>query len=198
VDLLEDFFKEHDEDLVGMLEVPGKNVNTLLTKVTTDFEHASIESFGEKCESFEMGNFKAVNLSFVGRPSSDADVHAALAPGLRKLKEMAVSSGRTLVVHLVVENDRPSRPNAASRRLQENNGNNQAQQADGYYGYGYYKNGVWVTPYKTMFQIQYFNVVTWTSIGLALVMCYTFYKMLYMPLEPDTLLFGESAKLVGE
>jgi hypothetical protein len=145
-----------------------------------------------------MGNFKAVNLSFAGRPSSDADVHAALAPGLRKLKEMAVSSGRTMVVHLVVENDRPSRPNAASRRLQENNGNNQAQQADGYYGYGYYKNGVWVTPYKTMFQIQYFNVVTWTSIGLALVMCYTFYKMLYMPLEPDTLLFGESAKLVGE
>ena len=54
------------------------------------------------------------------------------------------------------------------------------------------------TPYKTMFQIQYFNVVTWTAIGLALILIFCFFLMVYMPLEPDTLLFGESAKIVGD
>jgi hypothetical protein len=192
IDSLEAFFAD---DMVGVLEVPGKNVKTLLAKVP-NFEHATVESFNEKCESFEMGkDLKALNLSFGGQPSDD-DVHAALAPGLRKLKEMAISTGRTLVVHLVVENNKPSLPTTARRLQEQENANN--QQADGYYGYGYYKNGVWVTPYKSMFQIQYFNVVTWTAIGLAFAIFYTFYLMLFMPLEPDTLLFGESAKLVGE
>lgn len=85
----------------------------------------------------------------------------------------------------------------------ENNNNNNANgnngQYSGYYGYGYYNAyGEWVTPYKTMFQIQYFNVVLWTSIGLALALFYVIYMMMFMPLEPDTLLFGESAKVVGE
>ena len=77
-----------------------------------------------------------------------------------------------------------------------------------------------------MFQIQYFNVVLWTSIGLTVILFFTVYLMLNMPLmvritaamaslvsccrtsslsftivsllQPDTLLFGESAKLVGD
>jgi len=55
-----------------------------------------------------------------------------------------------------------------------------------------------VTPYKTMFQIQYFNVVLWTAIGLTITLISTIYLMLYMPLMPDTLLFGESAKVMGD
>lgn len=188
IDSLEAFL----DDVVGVLEIPGKNVNTLLSKIA-NYEDAPIEGFSEKCEFFNMEKeMKAINLSFGGRSADD--VHSLLEPGLRKLKELAVSSGRTLVVHLVVENNKPSRTTA--RRLQENQDN--ANQADGYYGYGYYKNGAWVTPYKTMFQIQYFNVVTWTAVGLAFAMCYTFYMMLSMPLEPDTLLFGETAKMIGE
>merc|ERR1711915_809561 len=69
-------------------------------------------------------------------------------------------------------------------------------QADnnGYYGYGYYNAyGEWVTPYKTMFQIQYFNVVLWTSLGLVATLFFSIYLMIYMPLMADTLLFGESA-----
>jgi hypothetical protein len=38
----------------------------------------------------------------------------------------------------------------------------------------------------------------WTSLGLALTLYFTIYMMVYMPLEPDTLLFGESAKMVGD
>ena len=87
---------------------------------------------------------------------------------------------------------------------QDNQDQNQdgAENADannGYYGYGYYNAyGEWVTPYKTMFQIQYFNIVLWTSVGLVMVLFFTVYLMINMPLMADTLLFGESAKMVGE
>ena len=49
-----------------------------------------------------------------------------------------------------------------------------------------------------MFQIQYFNIVLWTAIGLAAILFFSIFLMMYMPLMPDTLLFGESAKLVAE
>lgn len=72
---------------------------------------------------------------------------------------------------------------------------NNANGNNGYYGYGYYNAyGEWVTPYKTMFQIQYFNVVLWTSVVLVIALFFTVYLMINMPLMADTLLFGESAK----
>ena len=77
--------------------------------------------------------------------------------------------------------------------------NGNANANNGYYGYGYYNAyGEWVTPYKTMFQIQYFNVVLWTAIGLTVALFFVVYLMITMPLMADTLLFGESAKMVGE
>jgi hypothetical protein len=70
---------------------------------------------------------------------------------------------------------------------------------NGYYGYGYYNAyGEWVTPYKTMFQIQYFNIVLWTAVGLTVVLFFSVYLMMNMPLMADTLLFGESAKMSFE
>jgi hypothetical protein len=81
----------------------------------------------------------------------------------------------------------------------DEDGNNNANGNNGYYGYGYYNAyGEWVTPYKTMFQIQYFNVVLWTSVALVLVLFFTVYLMINMPLMADTLLFGESAKMAGD
>jgi hypothetical protein len=78
-------------------------------------------------------------------------------------------------------------------------GNGNDQQYNGYYGYGYYNAyGEWVTPYKTMFQIQYFNVVLWTSIGLFVTLFSSLYMFVYMPLMADTLLFGESAKVTHD
>merc|ERR1712150_107932 len=75
-----------------------------------------------------------------------------------------------------------------------NNNNNNNANYNGFYGVGYYNNyGEWVTPYKSMFQIQYFNVVLWTSIALTIVLFYSISLMVGMPLMPDTLLFGESA-----
>ena len=56
------------------------------------------------------------------------------------------------------------------RRLEQEDAADAQANSNGYYGYGYYNAyGEWVTPYKTMFQIQYFNVVLWTSLGLCLI-----------------------------
>lgn len=49
-----------------------------------------------------------------------------------------------------------------------------------------------------MFQIQYFQVVLWTSLGLVAIVYYSIYLMVNMPLMADSLLFGESAKVADE
>jgi hypothetical protein len=49
-----------------------------------------------------------------------------------------------------------------------------------------------------MFQIQYFNIVLWTAVGLTLVLFFSVFLMINMPLMADTLLFGESAKMSFE
>merc|ERR1712130_961917 len=116
------------------------------------------------------------------------------------------------VVHLVVEEEEgAARRRLSTRRLEdaqeeadnkqednEEDGNDDGgkDKKNGYYGYGYYNaNGEWVTPYKTMFQIQYYNVVLWTAVGLFFLLSFTIFKMIHMPMEADTLLFGMSAKM---
>jgi hypothetical protein len=85
------------------------------------------------------------------------------------------------------------------RQLEEQNQDAENANGNGYYGYGYYNAyGEWVTPYKTMFQIQYFNIVLWTAVGLTVVLFFSVYLMMNMPLMADTLLFGESAKMSFE
>jgi len=59
-------------------------------------------------------------------------------------------------------------------------------------------NGVYYNPYRSMNEIQSYNVLLWTAIGLFTILFTAFYKMLNMRLLPDTLLFGESAKVVAE
>lgn len=67
-----------------------------------------------------------------------------------------------------------------------------------YYGYGYYdENGNWYTPYRTINQMQYFQVTLWSALGLLLMVFVSMGKMVNMHLMPDTLLHGESAKTVG-
>jgi hypothetical protein len=93
--------------------------------------------------------------------------------------------------------------NAGARRKaanqndeQDANGDANGQYNNAYNGYGYYNdNGEWVTPFKTMFQIQYFNIVLWTSVTLVVTVFFVIYLVVNMPLEADTLLFGESAKI---
>ena len=194
------------EETVGFMEVPGERCQSLMNTFAEPYQ-ASAENFVEL--SIEHASKKSLTAVKVNVDSeSIAAVDQQLASLVAQLKTVAETSNQAFVVHLVVEESESQsrRRLSSSRELedeQNQNANGENQEDDkeynGYYGYAYMnKYGEWVTPYKTMFQIQYFNVVTWTAIGLALMLMFCIFLMVYMPLEPDTLLFGESAKFVGD
>jgi len=143
------------------------------------------------------------------------------------LESLSKEDDKTVVLHLIVDETAQSRRRLTQRRLEDedndeeegdeeeeeeeeegdnNNGNGDdgnddynANESSSFYGYGYYDEyGVWQTPYRTIFQIQFFNIVLWTSVALFAITFTSVYFMINMHLMPDTLLFGESAKMVGE
>lgn len=192
------FEAEGRDHVVGHFEVDGHRADALLSHVKGHDEVSSpVLSVAKKqAETPGLSGMK-MSVDTLTVSQIDSEMNAILA----EIHESAKTSGTTVVIHLVVEQeDEDDAPVSTHRRLEEAEGeDNQAeegQQNNGLYGYGYYVDGVWVTPYKTMFQIQYFNVVLWTAIGLVLIVISAIYMMMFMPLEADTLLFGESAKVV--
>jgi hypothetical protein len=209
---------------VGHMELDGSHCHALLSNVG-DWEEVEHEGIVEA--SVKQGKKNGITgLKTVVDSASAATVDQKISVALGEIENFAKETGQTIVVHVVVEEDHASaRRRLLSRRLEdeaagEEGGEEQGEQDEGaeegegdeaaendqddreyngYYGYGYYNDyGEWITPFKTMFQIQYFNVVLWTSIGLVITVVFTIFLMVNMPLEPDTLLFGESAKLVGD
>lgn len=192
-----------DGSVVAHMEVHGQKCQAMMKKVqavkTADESSLSV-TFVEEAQTPGLSGIQAeVN-------SSNA---AAIDAQIASLLSSYQSSGKTIVVHLVVEeDDGASRRRRLARRLEqqgehegeqehegegenkegEQNGNGQqnGNAFNSYYGYGYYNSyGEWVTPYKTMFEIQYFNVVLWTSVGLAAVLFFAIYLMVFMPLVRD-------------
>jgi len=189
------------QGVIGHMEIKGEKGAALLKKAPTKaFSTENLSSVqaenGAQAFKVDVNDFNAAKV--------DAQVDSLM----KSLKKQAESSGKTVVLHLVVEEEEgAARRRALARRLNEDeesgeeNNNGEEGEEEGqsaYYGYGYWNNGVWVTNYKTIFQIQYFNIVLWTSIGLVIILGYSTYLMVYMPLMADTLLFGESAKMMGE
>ena len=134
---------------------------------------------------------------------------------IQRIKEdvSSAANDKTVVVHLVIESVVPEMSVASSanrRRLQEDNqnqqqgnnnnknqqGNNQNQQQNGQ-NYNNNNNGGNSNYYygKTMYEIQTFNVITWTAVGLVVLIFMVIGAFIDMPLMPDTLLFGHSAKM---
>lgn len=199
---------EKDERVVGTMEVEEGNCEGLIKSVK-DVDVETTQSLAAALPKHaERTGLSAIQVVVDNSNAKAIDEEIRVA--LEAVQKYAEKAGKNVVVHVIVDEPIESyrqRVLMSRRRLNQNNnvdddvaGNNgQQQQYSGYYGYGYYNAyGEWVTPYKTMFQIQYFNVVTWTAVGLVVGLMFTIYLMMYMPLEPDTLLFGESAKLVGE
>jgi hypothetical protein len=209
--LMNDVDQNH---VVGHMNVPGKQCKNMMKNVkqVDDVESSAdiITSFKSKAD--ESG-ISGMNVEVTSSNAADVDAQIASLVNGSTFEE-----GKTVIVHLIVEEeDGAARRRNLARRLEEAEGeqqqggqeNNNAQgenNADGqnqnvnanngFFGYGYFNAyGEWVTPYKTMFQIQYFNVVLWTSLGLVAVLFFSIYLMVYMPLMADTLLFGESARV---
>lgn len=212
---------EDCNQLAGRLEIPGPGRrDALLHKV------GRTSVVAELSDMPKAAGLKSVQIDATVAANTALD--EALHRWMTQVDEQARKDGKTIMVYLVVEEadaaiaerrqqaadnaDAQAALDLAARRRrleemeegeakEEEQGEQQQQGGDnnGFYGYGYFNDyGEWVTPYKSMFQIQYFNVVLWTSIGLTVVLLFTIYLMMFMPLEPDTLLFGESAKMVGD
>lgn len=212
---------ESKANVVGHMEIPGSSSDELMSKVP-DWDGSDTSSLVKTAKK-EAGKVGLSGIKTVVNADRAEEFDNEIKSLVAELEQLANSSSIRLVVHLVIEEEASSsRRRALSRRLtesesssrrrledeegeeeeqeeEEENADGNGNQYDGYYGYGYYNAyGEWVTPYKTMFQIQYFNVVFWTGITLTFTLFYVINKMLNMPLEPDTLLFGESSKLVGD
>jgi hypothetical protein len=208
--------ENNDDRVVGHMEVPGKHCNHMMKNVNNQKDSSAVEpsaivsSF--KTQAHQSG-ISGMKVDVTSANAADVDAQIAALMNDSSLAE----DGKTVILHIVIEEeDGAARRRLLARRLEEAEGeeaqdgnannnadadggdaNNQQQQSNnGFYGYGYYNAyGEWVTPYKTMFQIQYFNVVLWTAVGLVVVLFFSIYLMVYMPLMVDTLLFGESAKM---
>jgi|UniRef100_A0A6T7GVH7 hypothetical protein len=191
----------NDDSITGHFDLEGDQGMKLLNKASAkNVLHHDVASFGSalKTSSNSKNQLEAVALVLKDEAGA-AEADAQVANLIKSLKE--ASDGKdTFVLHVVVQHQGSSRRQLEDQDQNENDdqGNDNGY-SSGYYSAGYYNSDdVWVSTYRTIFQIQYFNVVLWTSIGLSVVLMYATYLMLYMPLMTDTLLFGESAKMVSE
>ena len=214
--LLGNMEEQDDNRVVGHMQVSGNQCKKMLNNVQQKKDYSSAGSLKTAFDT-QAQEAGISGMHFDVTSANAADIDAQLASLLK-----GYSSSKTVVLHLVVEEeDGAARRRSLARRL-DGQGQNGAEGAtqrrleqdgdadadadadaqannNGYYGYGYYNAyGEWVTPYKTMFQIQYFNVVLWTSLGLVAVLFFSIYLMIYMPLMADTLLFGESARVAHD
>jgi len=200
---------------VGHFELAGHRGEELLNKaaepVEATNEYESVHPLVTKVLSggnkLHTGSLQIDNVDAASKADSQ------VGKMLDSLIAETNKSGSTIIVHLVVEEEEGSaRRRMMSRQLEEDEesedsgdedgddaaGDDADNQYNGYYGWGYYNDyGEWVTNYRTIFQIQYYNVILWSSVGLFLILYYAIVLMIHMPLEADTLLFGESAKMVG-
>lgn len=191
-----------NRNVVGQMKVSGSKSKALCKKAGQSMS-TNVETMVEGVKSqIESKDLSSVHIEVDSETAAEVD--AKVEEMLMFLDKYAGDS--TIVVHLVVEEEEGSvRRRLTSRRLEDQQDADE-EDADGDdanecgegCSVGKYINGVWVTPFKTMNEIQYFNVVLWTSIGLIVLVMYAIWLTIEMPLMADTLLFGESVKVMGD
>jgi len=181
-----------DSKTVGKVEVIGSQGHTLMKKAAQGT--ASLKEVVESI-SVEKNELQGVSLN-VDDKDSAKKIDNEISSMVKALKNKVIESDSTMVLYIIHESKTEAKP--VQRRLEDQDGDDANQNQNNYNGnaYGYFNDyGEWVTNYKTIFQIQYYNVVLWSTLGLIAVLFYSLYLMTYMPLMEDTLLFGESAKV---
>lgn len=181
---------------VAHLNVEGNQGRKLMKGISAmstnsgDFK-TSLESMAQKAISSQGNKLESVAVTF-DEETEASTLDATLAKVMEQISKSAETEGKTIVVHIVVDDEGSSRRRLSDERSlagddqAQNDDNNQYEDIASSYGY------------VSMFQIQYFNVVLWTALGLLLILFSANYMTMHMPLMPDTLLFGESAKMVAE
>jgi len=187
--------KEEGNNVVGHVHLPGQASTDLIKRATTINKDdmgrrlqntAEIAARGELEDGMETLSLTVNN----DKDAAEADEH--LGRMLKTLKKQATENGKTVVVHLVVEDGAPH----GRRRLEdqqqnqdgEGNNNNQNNQNQN-------NNNNQNSNQKSMYEIQTFNLYLWTTVGLLVIVFMVIGAFINMPLMPDTLLFGETAKI---
>lgn len=175
------------DNVVGHVQIPGQVGAALMKHAAASKEDVEMivkEDMGRRLQSTAETAARGAQtgieaLSLV----VDSDEAAAVADEqlgrmLKTLKKEAASSGKTVIVHLVVEDE-------SRRRLDEDNENGENQN----------NNNNAYSNYKSMYEIQSFNLYLWTAVGLVVIVYMVMSAFIAMPLMPDTLLFAEQAKI---
>lgn len=222
VNALKDAIKSYAPAFIDNFELDGSEVSSLLdgeyvSQNFKEFKSNLKESVNTVVSSSSKHNFEVVCLDSV-HGTDLLLVKSEIENAIESIKKMVERLDKTVVVHLAVQEgyelsrkleDEEREEEEEQQNEEENAEEEQNQDAavdDGYfygndgslfYGYGFYlDSGEYYTPYRTMFQIHYFNLVVWSSVGLLLITLMSVQLTLNMPLMRDTLLFGESAKVV--
>lgn len=162
------------------------------------FKNTAIPKINVALEKESPNTLEAVHVNIEDEDQA-ADLDAQLSEILSVLAKKADESGVTVIVHIVVdetegqsklepvateeETSSTESTEPINRRLAENDNQDQDETE---------------VKIKTIFQIQYFQLVLWTAVGLVVILFSSIFIFMGMPLMPDTLLFGESAKMMGE
>ncbi len=197
---------------VGQVKISGHVANTLVQGMSNTKKSAAAavvvtdkDDFGRRLSTSTTANEAGSSLDAMSlQISNDIDAKEAddqLRQLIQRLKDEADASDKTVVVHLVVETIVPDSVVAASssrRRLQdedEEGDQNNNQEGDENNNNGENGYSTYAYNYRTMYEIQTYNVITWTAVGLVVVVFMVMGSFIGMPLYPDTLLFGFSSKL---
>ncbi|KAL3784619.1 hypothetical protein HJC23_007075 [Cyclotella cryptica] len=172
-------------DVVGHLSITGSGTD-VIKRASKDVEAvAEKDEIGRRlhatAEKALEGGMHVVSIT-VTDESAAAEADEQLERMLRTLKAKAAQNDMTFIVHLVV--DTPS----YRRRLEDVNNNQQDDAVNQAASSSYYGQ-------KTMVEIQNFNVIAWTAVGLVVLVFFVMSNFIAMPLMPDTLLHGEAAKI---
>lgn len=179
-----DLLVEGATDVVGRITTTGTSTDVLnrmknTQSISNEFDR-HLTSAAEKTSEKDM---QVVSLSVNDESASHADeqLHRMLAT----LKAQAKQNSKTYVVHLVIDSPSSRRrlEDAQQQDAAQDDAVNQDANGSSYY-YGQ----------KTMYEIQNFNVIAWTTVGLVVLVMYVMSHFIAMPLMPDTLLHGEAAK----
>ena len=173
--------------VVGHVHIPGQRSGELLKRASKKKDDVSViakEDVGRRlqstAETAARGDLKGMEALSLAVENDDAAAVADKQLGrmLETLKKEATAHGKTVVLHLVVEE-----AGAGRRRLEDNQNQNNQNQND--------NNANSNSNEPTMYEIQTFNLYLWTAVGLIVVLFMVMSAFIAMPLMPDTLLYGE-------
>lgn len=176
--------EEITDNVVGHLHVPGRAGADLMKRAAASskgVELISNEVMGTRlqstAETAARGASEGIEtLSLAVDNAAAAEVaDEQLGRMLTTLKEQALANGKTVVLHLVVED--------STRRRLEGEDNEEGENEE--------NNNAYAWNERTIYEIQTFNLFLWTSVGLFVILAMTMSAFVAMPLMPDTLLFGE-------